>query len=85
MDAVVLGPAVVNAGRFRCAASIGMINMVGNLGGFIGPYLIGFLLTRGYSYSLAAQLMAAGFIVAAALTFALKIAYPAHQGLGRSK
>ena len=67
------------------AASIGMINMVGNLGGFIGPYLIGFLLTRGYSYSLAAQLMAAGFIGAAALTFALKIADPAPSGVNRSK
>jgi ACS family tartrate transporter-like MFS transporter len=67
------------------AAAIGMINSVGNLGGFIGPYLIGFLLTRGYSYSLAAQLMAAGFIVAAALTFALKIASPTQSNAGGSK
>lgn len=59
------------------AASIGMINSVGNLGGFIGPYVIGFLLTRGHSYSLGAQLMAAAFIGAAALTFALKLAAPA--------
>jgi hypothetical protein len=50
-----------------------MINSIGNLGGFIGPYLIGFLLTHGYSYDLAAQLMAAGFAGAAALTFVLKI------------
>jgi predicted MFS family arabinose efflux permease len=67
------------------AASIGMINMVGNLGGFIGPYLIGFLLTRGYSYSLAAQLMAVGFIGAAALTFALKITAPAAADAHRSQ
>jgi hypothetical protein len=62
-----------------------MINMVGNLGGFIGPYLIGFLLTRGYSYSLAAQLMALGFIGAAALTFALKITAPAASDANRSQ
>lgn len=55
------------------AAAVGMINSVGNLGGFIGPYLIGFLLTHGYSYDLGAQLMAAGFAGAAILTFALKI------------
>ena len=55
------------------AAAVGMINSIGNLGGFIGPYLIGFLLTHGYSYDLAAQLMAAGFAGAAALTFVLKI------------
>jgi ACS family tartrate transporter-like MFS transporter len=66
------------------AAAIGMINSVGNLGGFIGPYLIGFLLTRGYSYSLAAQLMAAGFIGAAALTFAIKIKAPSNSGGDRS-
>ncbi len=55
------------------AASIGMINCIGNLGGFIGPYAIGVLLTRGHSYSLAALLMAAAFLGAAALTFALKM------------
>jgi nitrate/nitrite transporter NarK len=67
------------------AASIGMINCVGNLGGFIGPYLIGFLLTRGHSYSLAAQLMAVAFIAAAALTFALRIAAPIRPSPDRGK
>lgn len=67
------------------AASVGMINSVGNLGGFIGPYAIGLLLTRGYSYSLAAQLMAVAFLGAAALTFALKMATPIASSSHRSE
>ncbi len=63
------------------AASIGMINCVGNLGGFIGPYAIGILLTRGYSYSLAGQLMAVAFLGAAALTFALKLPTPGSSSI----
>lgn len=65
------------------AASIGMINCVGNLGGFIGPYAIGVLLTRGYSYSLAGQLMAVAFLGAAALTFALKLPTPGSSSINR--
>ena len=67
------------------AASIGMINCVGNLGGFIGPYAIGILLTRGYSYSLAAQLMAIAFLGASAITFAVKMPTPAASLASRSK
>jgi len=33
-------------GRSAAAASIGLINSFGNLGGFLGPYAIGFLSTR---------------------------------------
>jgi ACS family tartrate transporter-like MFS transporter len=67
------------------AASIGMVNCVGNLGGFIGPYFIGVLLTRGHSYSLAALLMAAAFLGASALTFALKMTAPATSVPSRSQ
>ena len=34
-------------GRAAAAASIGLINSFGNLGGFLGPYLLGFLSDRG--------------------------------------
>jgi MFS transporter, ACS family, tartrate transporter len=67
------------------AASIGMINCVGNLGGFIGPYTIGVLLTRGHSYSLAALLMAVAFVGASVLTFALRIPGSATSLPDRSK
>jgi cyanate permease len=33
-------------GRSAAAASIGLINSFGNLGGFLGPYLLGFLSDR---------------------------------------
>jgi len=41
-------------GRTAAAASLGLINSFGNLGGFVGPYIIGFLLdkTGGFGASL---------------------------------
>ena len=33
------------------AASIGLINSVGNLGGFAGPFVIGYLANRGHSFA----------------------------------
>jgi ACS family tartrate transporter-like MFS transporter len=41
-------------GRTAAAASIGMINSFGNLGGFLGPYMIGYLTdkTGGFGPSL---------------------------------
>jgi len=38
-------------GGTGAAAGIALINSVGNLGGFLGPYLIGFVLTRTHSYT----------------------------------
>ena len=53
-------------GRAAAAASIGLINLCGNLGGFVGPYLIGFLTdkTGGFGASL---LFLAGCSVASGL------------------
>lgn len=51
------------------AASIGLINSVGNLGGFVGPYLVGYLskathsFTAGVLYLSLCALMAAGFVL----------------------
>lgn len=52
------------------AASIGLINSVGNLGGFIGPFVVGYLVTRTHSFSaglmyLVASLLLAGFLMLA--------------------
>jgi MFS transporter, ACS family, tartrate transporter len=33
------------------AASIGLINSIGNLGGFVGPMVVGFLANRTHSFS----------------------------------
>lgn len=38
-------------GEFAAAASIGLINSVGNLGGFVGPLLMGYLVTRTRSFN----------------------------------
>jgi nitrate/nitrite transporter NarK len=50
------------------AASIGLINSVGNLGGFVGPLMIGYLAHRTHSFSagllyLVASLSVSGFLM----------------------
>jgi MFS transporter, ACS family, tartrate transporter len=52
------------------AASIGLINAVGNLGGFVGPMVIGYLASRTHSFSpgllyLMASLFVSGFLMLA--------------------
>lgn len=58
-------------GAGAAAGGIAMINSVGNLGGFLGPQLMGFLVDRwgGYSIGLwtAAGLMAASAVLAATM------------------
>jgi len=52
------------------AASIGLINSVGNLGGFAGPYIVGYLtkathsFTGGVLYLSVCSLMSAGLVLA---------------------
>jgi ACS family tartrate transporter-like MFS transporter len=55
-------------GESAAAASIGLINSLGNLGGFAGPFLLGFLATRTGSFIsglswLVANLFLAGILV----------------------
>src|SRR5437660_2113645 len=52
------------------AASIGLINSVGNLGGFVGPMVMGYLASRTHSFSaallyLVASLFASGILMLA--------------------
>jgi len=52
------------------AASIGLINAVGNLGGFVGPMVIGYLVSRTHSFSpgllyLVASLFVSGLLMLA--------------------
>ncbi len=53
------------------AASIGLINSVGNLGGFVGPYVVGFL-TKGDSYFASVLYLSASALVAACLVLSLR-------------
>jgi nitrate/nitrite transporter NarK len=52
------------------AASIGFINAVGNLGGFVGPMVMGYLVNKTHSFStgllyLVASLIASGLLMLA--------------------
>jgi predicted MFS family arabinose efflux permease len=51
------------------AGAIGLINAVGNLGGFVGVYLIGWLLTSGWSYPSAIVWLSLSYGIAAVLTY----------------
>jgi ACS family tartrate transporter-like MFS transporter len=55
------------------AASIGLINSVGGLGGFVGPYFVGYLRTLTGSFSFSLVFMVAALILSAALVLTLRI------------
>jgi nitrate/nitrite transporter NarK len=54
--------------RSAAAATFGLINAVGHMGGFFGPYIVGWLndrthsLTAGFSFIGVCYLIAAGFV-----------------------
>jgi ACS family tartrate transporter-like MFS transporter len=58
------------------AATFGLINSIGQLGGFAGPYGIGFLNDRTHSLSASFGFIALLYIAAASLTASLKIRDP---------
>jgi MFS transporter, ACS family, tartrate transporter len=53
------------------AASIGLINSFGNLGGFVGPYVVGFLSKKTQSYYPGILYLAASALIASFLILAL--------------
>jgi sugar phosphate permease len=58
----------ITLGESAAAASIGLINAIGNLGGFFGPFVLGYLVTRTGSFNsglvwLVFDLAAAGMLV----------------------
>jgi ACS family tartrate transporter-like MFS transporter len=58
-------------GESAAAASVGLINSVGGLGGFVGPFVVGWLLTAGYPHYVAVLFLCIGFFLAAALVLSL--------------
>ncbi len=54
------------------AAAIGLINSFGNLGGFVGPYVVGFLSTRTGSYYSGILYLSGSALVAAFLILSLR-------------
>jgi sugar phosphate permease len=53
------------------AASIGLINSVGNLGGFVGPMVMGYLATRTHSFSAGLLYLVASLFVSGILMLAV--------------
>jgi MFS transporter, ACS family, tartrate transporter len=51
------------------AAAIGLINSLGNLGGFAGPFLVGYLLSMNWPFQRAVLTLCSAYVVAAILTF----------------
>ena len=55
-------------GESAAAASVGFINSVGNLGGFAGSVLVGYVLSLGFPNGAGMLVLAAGYLVSALLT-----------------
>jgi ACS family tartrate transporter-like MFS transporter len=63
------------------AASIGLINSVGGLGGFVGPYFVGYLRTRTGSFRMSLIFMVAALFLSAGLVLTLRIRPEDHRGI----
>jgi MFS family permease len=70
-------------GRTAAAASIGLINSFGSLGGFIGPYIVGWLTGRNGSFAPAMLAMAAAAFTSGLLVLLLRLPGPPILLLGR--
>ena len=55
------------------AASIGLINSVGNLGGFVGPFIVGYLLSRTHSFSAGLSFLVGSFLISAILMLLVRV------------
>ena len=54
------------------AASIGLINLVGNMGGFVGPYILGYVRTTTNSFNIGLGLLAGSMVLGAACVLAVR-------------
>jgi ACS family tartrate transporter-like MFS transporter len=63
----------VSLTKSAAAASIGLINVIGNLGGFLGPSVVGLLLSHHYSYSTAIAFLSVCFLLAGTLVLTIRL------------
>jgi ACS family tartrate transporter-like MFS transporter len=61
------------------AATFGLINSFGQLGGFAGPYIIGFLNDRTHALTASFGFIALVYTVAASLILSVRIRDPLHN------
>jgi len=67
-------------GESAAAVAIGMINSLGNLGGFVGPYVVGYLVTRTGSFNSGLAFLLLSLLFAAFLVLCLR--GPSDKSLG---
>ena len=63
----------ITMGESAAAASIGFINTIGNVGGFLGPSIVGYMLSAGLSPSVAVLFLSLCFVAAGALILTLRV------------
>jgi len=66
--------------RSTRGAVMGLVNACGNLGGFVGPAVVGWLKTKSGSLELPFDGLGLGILIAAGLAFWLPKATPAQRG-----
>lgn len=54
-------------GETAAAAAFGLINIVGNLGSFLGPTIAGYILSQGYSFTVVVGFLSCSFLIGALL------------------
>ncbi|HZR28005.1 MAG TPA: MFS transporter [Terriglobales bacterium] len=59
------------------AASIGVVNSIGNLGGFAGPYAVGYITKRAHTFSAGVLCLSASALLAGGLVLLLRM--PKHE------
>ena len=70
-----LGPFWARSATFACgsaaAGAIALVNSVGNLGGFLGPYLIGLVKERTHGFAGGLAVLAGGLVLAGVIALGL--------------
>jgi MFS transporter, ACS family, tartrate transporter len=66
-------------GGSAAAAGIALINAVGNLGGFVGPTVVGWLRSSGYGYTHGLLFLAGALVVQASLVATLRLPRPGKE------
>jgi MFS transporter, ACS family, tartrate transporter len=59
-------------GEYAAAAAIGLINAIGNLGGFFGPYVLGYVVTRTGSFTTGLVWLLTNLVMAGVLVLFLR-------------
>ena len=62
----------ITLGEYAAAASIGLINAIGNLGGFVGPFMLGYLVTRTGSFTSGLAMLLASLVLAGILVLRVR-------------